>query len=151
MDKQRFGMVRDIFEAVAALPLDEREEALQARCAGDIPILNEVRSLLDADSKSEDMFGWSPADHALVGEDDSRAGERVGEYTLIRRIGAGGMGEVWLAEQRIGDASRHVALKFIRRGLDTDDVIRALPPGAARAGGDGAPVHRSPVRWRRFG
>lgn len=125
MNEHRFAQVREIFDAVAALPPDERDAALANRCAGDPELAAEVRSLLEADSASESMFGWSPAEHTLASEEaSSRAGETVGDYTLVRRLGAGGMGEVWLAEHSIEDAVRHVALKFIRPGLDSESVAR---------------------------
>ncbi len=56
----------------------------------------------------------APGDHGPV--------RTIGPYRLIERIGAGGMGEVWLAEQR-APVQRRVALKLIRAGMDTADVL----------------------------
>jgi serine/threonine-protein kinase len=50
-------------------------------------------------------------------DDDSRAGERVGAYTLLSTIGRGGMGNVWLAERNDGRFERRVAIKFLNRAL----------------------------------
>ncbi len=56
------------------------------------------------------------------GRDGSAKGERIGPYTLLRRLGVGGMGEVWLAEQK-QPIQRQVALKVIKQGMDTSQVV----------------------------
>jgi eukaryotic-like serine/threonine-protein kinase len=53
---------------------------------------------------------------------DSAGGERIGPYRLLQRLGDGGMGEVWLAEQT-APVRRQVALKLIKAGMDTAHVI----------------------------
>ena len=52
----------------------------------------------------------------------SEAKDRIGPYRLLQRLGEGGMGEVWLAEQ-VAPVRRHVALKVIKAGMDTAQVI----------------------------
>ena len=49
-------------------------------------------------------------------------GETIGPYRLVRRVGVGGMGEVWLAEQK-QPVRRRVAFKVIKRGMDTSEVV----------------------------
>ena len=48
--------------------------------------------------------------------------ETIGPYRLLQRVGAGGMGEVWLAEQTL-PVHRQVALKVIKAGMDTAQVV----------------------------
>ena len=50
-------------------------------------------------------------------------GSLLGNYQLVQRIGSGGMGEVWLAEQT-EPVRRRVALKLIKAGMDTGEVVR---------------------------
>ncbi|MBL7976795.1 MAG: serine/threonine protein kinase [Bacteroidetes Order II. Incertae sedis bacterium] len=50
-------------------------------------------------------------------------GEKVGGYVLLRQIGRGGMGEVWLAERQTADFHQRVALKLIRKGMDSEDIL----------------------------
>src|ERR1700691_6237704 len=57
-----------------------------------------------------------------IGSKGSAAGTVIGPYHLLQRIGAGGMGEVWLAEQR-EPVRRRVALKLIKAGMDTREVV----------------------------
>lgn len=52
------------------------------------------------------------------------AGARLGAYELIRQVGVGGMGTVWLARRADGLFDREVAIKLIKRGMDTDAVVR---------------------------
>lgn len=59
------------------------------------------------------------------GAADEAMPEKVGPYRLVREIGRGGMATVYWAE-RDGDFSRRVAVKLIRRGLDTDDILKRL-------------------------
>ena len=55
---------------------------------------------------------------------------QIGPYRLLERVGAGGMGEVWLAEQR-HPVRRQVALKVIKAGMDTREVIARYVGGEA--------------------
>ena len=102
----------------------ERSSFLQQECAGDIELEREVRSLLD-----------QPTDHfdacaAIIGctNDDSvgtsNAGRRIGAYELIRELGRGGMGTVWLAQRADRQFEKFVAIKLLKRGTDTDEVLR---------------------------
>jgi serine/threonine-protein kinase len=59
----------------------------------------------------------------LSGADVDLAGESVGRYRVIRSVGRGGMASVWLAEREDGLFQRQVALKIVRPGLDTADVL----------------------------
>lgn len=67
------------------------------------------------------------ADLAAEASDDDAAlapGIRVGPYRIVREIGRGGMGVVYLAERADQEFQKRVALKVVKRGMDTDEVLR---------------------------
>ena len=53
-----------------------------------------------------------------------RGGETVGDYRLIEPLGRGGMGEVYLAERADGHFEQRVAVKLVKRGMDTAEILR---------------------------
>ena len=71
----------------------------------------------------------------------------AGRYTLVQKIGEGGMGEVWVAKQT-EPVKRKVALKLIKTGMDSKAVLAAVRAGAAGAGDDGSSQHRPRLRRR---
>lgn len=119
------------------LSRDEREAYLQAACGDDAALRGEVDALLlsDGGGTADDFrhrSGLSSAEtqdstHATPGGSAGRSaaeqpGTTIDRYTLISRIGEGGFGTVWLAEQR-EPVRRRVALKVIKLGMDTRQVI----------------------------
>jgi serine/threonine protein kinase/tetratricopeptide (TPR) repeat protein len=131
---------RDIFlEAVDKATPAERAAFLDVACAGHADLRRRVDALLAADDRSdgilEDSDGGpdgtssvAPAAGSFapghyMHEDLESAGDRVGPYTLVQKLGEGGMGTVWIAEQHT-PVKRRVALKLIKAGLDTKLVLR---------------------------
>lgn len=110
------------FERLAALPADQREAALVALALdeGDRAVL---RRLLAADAD-----GGDPLAQPLAAGAASLAAprsERLGPYRLLRELGAGGMGTVFLAERVDGGFAQQVAIKLLR-GFPTADGLRRL-------------------------
>jgi serine/threonine-protein kinase len=110
-----------VFCAVCDLDPNDREQALDRACAGDPDLRQGVVALLsrDADPRS---FLESPVlgsdfsiETGAAGETVLEGGERVGPFTILRELGGGGQGLVYLAvDERIG---RRVALKMIAPGI----------------------------------
>jgi len=115
-------------KAVLADALEEssstrRAELLRQACANDLDLLREAEALLSADTASLEQFAEWATIHLREDLPD-RAGERLGAYRIIKEIGRGGMGAVYLAERADGQFERQVAIKVLKRGTDTEEVLR---------------------------
>ena len=118
--------VKQILQSALELPAAERADFIDRECAGDEVILNEVASLLEASDEAGTFIvspGASVSGFVNLGPDVVRSGEQIGSYKVLREIGRGGMGAVYLAERADRHFEKQVALKLIKRGLDTDEII----------------------------
>ena len=129
MDAQRWQRVAEIFDAVADAPVRERSGLLLRLCAGDAQVRHDVESLLAADAHAVDFEhgvdtarNMSAADWVDSTESSAAADMHVGPWRLVRELGRGGMGVVWLAQRADGAFEQRAALKLIKRGMDTDAV-----------------------------
>jgi non-specific serine/threonine protein kinase/serine/threonine-protein kinase len=91
---------------------EERAAFLAEACAGDAGLRAEVETLLRADEPGGGFL------------DLDRRPEQIGPYRIAREIGRGGMGTVYLGERADGQFDQRVAIKVIKRGMDTDAVLR---------------------------
>jgi WD40 repeat protein/serine/threonine protein kinase len=118
---------KEIF--LVALELDAPEPRaayLEGACGGNAALHSRVEELLKEHFSNDDLL----AGPAMGGRcNDSlqipslrSAAQRIGRYKLLEKIGEGGMGEVWMAEQD-KPVARRVALKLIKMGMDTRSVI----------------------------
>lgn len=120
-----------LFENLCEVPqAEDRAFLLEWACRDDADLKRRLERLLESGDDSERFFDFVPFDTcdpeeeepvADAGEDE--IGLRIGKYRLIRRLGEGGCGVVYLAEQET-PLRRHVALKLIRVGLDHEEVCR---------------------------
>ncbi len=104
---ERWRTTEEILVAAWDVPLAERDQFLEERCAGDDTLLAEVRTLLAA---AEQLKGWeAPPEEPL----SNQPGRRIGPFELERLIGRGGMGAVYLAHRVDGQFEQKVAIKVI--------------------------------------
>jgi hypothetical protein len=125
----RWDQVQEVFLAVADLTPADRQMALEERCHGDPALRAEVESLLQADSTSETVLGGAlrtaiQTEATALFCGSPIEGSRIGAYRLLREIGRGGMGSVYLAARADEQFESIVAIKLVRPGLDTDFVLR---------------------------
>jgi eukaryotic-like serine/threonine-protein kinase len=125
MPSKQWEQIEAIFLTAADLPRAEQQDFLDHACRGDDELRREVESLLDSDRKSgekitraveneaESLFGLSPI-----------IGSRLGAWRVIRELGRGGMGAVYLAARDDDQFHKNVAIKLVKRGMDTTDVLR---------------------------
>jgi non-specific serine/threonine protein kinase/serine/threonine-protein kinase len=118
--------LNSVFQGALALPADERADFVSRTCADDPALAAEAALLISAHSREEGLM----EEPAIVGaglwpsdEPPALAGRRFGAYRVLHEIGRGGMGAVYLAERADGAFEQRVALKLIKRGMDSDQVL----------------------------
>jgi len=146
---QRWMQVRQIFEEAVERSPQERVAYLRVVCTGDEALRREVDSLLASHEDSGGDFLETPAanlprtllfgkasgqtlanpDVPTLPYSDSDPGDypegyRVGQYQLQRCLGRGGMGAVWAATRTDNEFDKTVAVKLVRRGLDSHEILR---------------------------
>ena len=127
MDVPRWPRISAIFDEVVEAPAGTREELLIRLCADDAELRGEIDKLLAADKqathfeRSADSVRSDTASAWVEAEENTPA-TQVGPWRLLRELGRGGMGVVWLAERADGAFEQRAALKLIKRGMDSDAV-----------------------------
>ena len=120
---ESWNRIKEIFDAATQMRPEERAGYLDRVCDGDDDVRVEVESLLSSFEKA-DVFLESPAVEALAEEIMSLPeGWVIGHYRVVKQIGAGGMGEVYLAEDTKLD--RSVAIKLLNKKFERhEDNVR---------------------------
>lgn len=124
----RFARLEELLnEALDRGVGDARARYLDAACAGDAELRREVEALIAAAERQGPLDAVSAAVRPLLAtlcDSEPAPGERVGPYAIVREIGRGGMGVVYLAERHDSDFVQRVALKLVRTGLDSPELRR---------------------------
>ena len=123
MDSERWHEVDGLFEEALDRPPAERQAFLEEVCAGDPVLRQELERLLAADQASSQFLSSSPDELLRLVLDDREEGGRLGPYRLLRTIGSGGMGTIYLARREDEHYQRDVAVKVLRSGLATTEVF----------------------------
>ncbi|MBI5693102.1 MAG: serine/threonine protein kinase [Verrucomicrobia bacterium] len=108
-----------LFSDALALPPSERVAFLARACGEDLALFSRVLALLSAHEDNDDLLAIPTRP---VPPSEESPGERLGHYKLLQKIGEGGCGVVWMAEQE-EPVRRRVALKVIKLGMDTKAVV----------------------------
>jgi serine/threonine-protein kinase len=124
MQPERFQQIERLFGAVVDRTGDERRTLL-ADLAGDDPgLVEEVERLLNADAAAGRFLEEAvESGAAAVLQEGGEIGRRLGPYRLVRELGRGGMGAVYLAERDDGEIRRQVAVKLLHRGLAAAESV----------------------------
>jgi len=131
IDPQRWDRLKAILgEALEQNSSAARIALVERRCGQDTDLLEEAESLLaEAEAllnERTDSFEDCAQNAASTfwQEGPPRGGERVGAYVIVRELGRGGMGTVFLAERADGQFEKQVAIKILNRGADTAEILR---------------------------
>ncbi len=131
MTPERWQQVEDIFQAALDLPEAKRASYLSQACAGDVSLHKQVVNLLTYHETGERALEeLNAANNPIKGADtladeiDPMIGRRLGAYRIEREIGRGGMGAVYEATRADKEFIKRVAIKLVKRGMDTDFILR---------------------------
>src|SRR3954447_7305271 len=106
---------------------EARAAYLAGICAGDVALHRKVEELLKEHFSNDSLMAGLAVDGVrptikIGSAPEAAPAEMLGRYKLLERIGEGGFGEVWMAEQR-EPVKRRVALKIIKLGMDTRQIV----------------------------
>ncbi|MGZ6971825.1 MAG: serine/threonine-protein kinase, partial [Thermoanaerobaculia bacterium] len=124
MTPERWAEIQGLLHDALKRPAHERPAFLDEACRGDAELKSEAASLLAASEEATDFLETPavPSAADVVVEEPER--QHVGPYRVIRLLGSGGMGHVYLAVRADEQYQKRVAIKVVKRGTDTDFVLR---------------------------
>ncbi len=123
MTPENWQRLKTVLDGALEREVETREAYLREACGGDAQLLQQAESLIASQENS-----WTaldrPAPLLVEEERESRVGQRIGAYEIVSEIGHGGMGTVYLGQRADEEFRKRVAIKLVRRGMDTDFVLR---------------------------
>jgi serine/threonine protein kinase/tetratricopeptide (TPR) repeat protein len=132
MSPERWQQIEEIFQIALDLSPREQREYVSSACAGDEELKDEVGKLLSQFEEASSFIEQPLYDQsqagvlaALMNDDvDPMLGNLLGSYRIEREVGRGGMGAVYEAVRADGVFRRRVAVKLVKRGMDTDFILK---------------------------
>jgi serine/threonine protein kinase len=130
---ERWAQIRQIFDGALERSEVDRAAYLRVVCARDDDLRREVESLLASHDSAGDFLDKPAASIAGstqtfissgIDLQEYPPGHRVGVYELQKCIGRGGMGSVWLSTRSDNEFKKQVAIKLVKRGMDTQEILR---------------------------
>jgi non-specific serine/threonine protein kinase/serine/threonine-protein kinase len=138
MTPERWRRVETVFQKALDVAPENRERFLAEACAGDELLCREVERLIEGYEAADEFLEHPAIDLKQIAGDELQrlhpgdsptpahgleSGTRVGAYRILRVLGRGGMGTVYLAERAEGDFSKWVAVKVVNRWMNTEFVL----------------------------
>src|SRR5262250_340283 len=124
MPHEKRERIEEIFLQAADVTTSERAALLDRLCGGGTEIRMEVESLLRADTTGESaVCAAIESEVASMLDESPPVDTRLGSYRLLKEIGRGGMGTVYLAERADGQFQKQVAVKMVRPDMDTEFIL----------------------------
>ncbi len=128
MTPERYQQIKELYQSALELEPEKRLSWLAEACATDEELFRDVETLL-AEAGETRTFLEPLAQLPVVplrdalGSPLAMLGQMIGPYKILRELGQGGMGTVFLAERADEEFQKRVALKLVKRGMDTDDIL----------------------------
>lgn len=131
MTPERWKQVEDVFQSALDFPVERREAFLDEVCGDDATLRGQVEALIQSHDSAGSFIeapAFAGANQFVTAPLDDPAGgmigRRVGSYKIVRELGRGGMGAVYLAARDDAIFQKRVAIKLVKRGMDTDFILR---------------------------
>lgn len=128
MTPERWQQIKDVFQSTIECEPDRRKEFLVESCCGDDKLRKEVEALLLSDEQAASFIEESAFEVTakVLAENQAKSalGLRIGSYRITNEISQGGMGVVYLALRADDEYEKQVAIKLIKSGVDTEEVLR---------------------------
>jgi len=128
MNPERWQQVKHVLAGAIEREPAERASFIARACSGDESLLGEVESLLvyqDGEASFIEEYADEFAAREFKADDAAlTTGQPIGHYKIEREIGRGGMGAVYMAVRADDQYQKRVAIKLVKRGMDTDSVLR---------------------------
>lgn len=110
----RLKRLKTLFAGAVAVPVEDRARYLDEACDGDSALRAELESLLVHEHGADEAIDEVVADAAATLAAETISGRQLGPYRVLRELGHGGMGTVWLAVRADGRYEKQVAIKLVR-------------------------------------
>lgn len=131
MNAERWIALKELFARALELDPEGLETSLDGVKADDADLHADLEALLTADSETTQVVDGDPGlmmeagaeDTGGADEGDARVESRIGPWAVTERLGEGGMGVVYRADRADGTYEQSVALKVLRRGMDTEGIL----------------------------
>ena len=124
MTPERYQQLMKVVDQVIDLPPEDRHAILNQFCKGDRALRREAEQLLAAKVNITEFLEHSPLEALNDVTADSMVDRRIGRYRITEAIGRGGMGAVYKGVRDDDEYQTEVAIKLIKRGMDTDYILR---------------------------
>lgn len=125
MTPEKWQEIKRILEQALETPAHRRSIFLDEKCPDDPILRMEIERLLEFENTQAELFEESAFSRFFEnGAGGNPIGRRIGAYRIIDKLGAGGMGAVFLAERCDGAFEQRAALKLIKRGMDSEAILR---------------------------
>jgi eukaryotic-like serine/threonine-protein kinase len=120
----RRAEIEEVFDHALDLDPDQRAAWVRDRCANDDELRAEVEALLAAHDSPPGILERRLSGATMALGEESLRDRRIGPYRVVRELGRGGMGVVYLAERVDGEFQREVAIKLLRNSPDAEELHR---------------------------